>query len=363
MQSNASLLPANRFLFTLPALVFAAGVAGMAMSFAFLGSSHPLDVTAGAAGFIGGSVLVAGGLVSIVIQRTAARRAHWPARREGRGPEFAAPRYGCHHQPPHPQPLSREGRGEIQRSAVPVDFAAPLDVRRWVSHFRANRENRPEPDWTAPLTLSDAVRAPLVRSLEQFQLGDGGGPAYLIALDRERFLAGSEGTRELVGLWFDEEKEHARLLKGAVHRFGGRCIAGHWSFTAFCLSRKWFGVRFELTVLLLTEIASTVYYRLLLRHGEDPALRSVCRLILRDETGHVAFHRDRLARQAHGGAPFGALGAGWFCALGLAAATMLWINHAPGLRALGATHREFYQEVRRELSLFLARLRREAERG
>src|SRR5262249_56353702 len=120
---------------------------------------------------------------------------------------------------------------------------------------------------------------------EQFQLGDGGGPAYLIARNRETFLGASEGARELVDLWFAEELEHARLLGAAVDRFGGRRITSHWSFSVFCLVRKWFGVRFELTVLLLTEIVSTVYYRLLHRHGQDPALRAMCRLIMRAETG------------------------------------------------------------------------------
>jgi hypothetical protein len=46
-----------------------------------------------------------------------------------------------------------------------------------------------------------------------------------------------------------------------------------------------------------------------------------------------------------------------FRILGLAAATMLWINHAPGLRALGASGKEFYREVWRELSRFVRRLR------
>src|SRR5206468_59962 len=131
--------------------------------------------------------------------------------------------------------------------------------------------------------------------------------------------------------------------------FGGRPIRGHWSFTAFCWTRRWFGVRFELTVLLLTEIASTAYYRLLLRHGDDPALRSTCRLILRDETGHVAFHRDRLARTAR--AVRTRTGRFWevrFRALGLAAATMLWVNHARALRALGGSRSEFYREVWRQ---------------
>jgi hypothetical protein len=49
-------------------------------------------------------------------------------------------------------------------------------------------------------------------------------------------------------------------------------------------------------VLLHTEIVSTIYYRLMRRHGADPALRAMCRLILRDEAGYIAFHRDRLSR-------------------------------------------------------------------
>src|SRR5262249_21944810 len=118
--------------------------------------------------------------------------------------------------------------------------------------------------------------------------------------------------------------------------------------------RRWFGVGFELTVLLLTEIVSTVYYRLLRRHGNDPALRSMCRLILRDETGHVAFHRDRLARAARAGR------AGYEVWWELPF-TMLGVSHAPGLRVRGARGREDYREVWHELSRFVRRLRRESE--
>jgi len=296
----------------------------MAVSFLFLASDHPLDVTAGASGFIAGAVLVAAGLVSLAV-------------RERSGPVLAPM-------------LPAIGGATI---AEP-----PLDVARWTAHFRANSQDRPEPDWGAPVTLSADVVAPLVRSLEQFQLGDGGGPAYLIAQNREQFLAQDEGTRRLVDLWFSEEREHARLLGAAVARLGGKLITQHWSFTAFCQTRKWFGVRFELTVLLLTEIVSTVYYRVLLRHTNDPAVRAMCRLILRDEIGHVSFHRDRLARQVRAGtAVYGRAWAVRFRVLGLAAATMLWVNHAPGLRAVGVTRRAFYRSVRRELALFIARLR------
>jgi hypothetical protein len=324
MQVLARALPAERPLSVLASLTSLAGIGGMAISFLFLASEHHLDVLAGAAGFVAGSVLVAGGLLVIAVLR-----------RPLVAPEAITP-------------------------AAASPPAAPFDVPRWLAHFRRNREGRAEPDWQAPVTLPAEVVRPLVGSLEQFQLGDGGGPAYLIARDREEFLAAGEGTRALVDLWFAEEREHSRLLLAAVTRFGGRPITGHWSFTAFCLSRRWFGVRFELTVLLLTEIASTVYYRLLLRYGQDPALRRACRLILRDEMGHVAFHRDRLARAARGAAVgYGVMWEARFRLLGVAAATMLWVNHAAGLRAVGTSGTEFYRGVWRELTRFVRRLRRD----
>lgn len=310
----------------LSSLALGAGLAGMALSYLYLASAHQLDVIAGAAGFVAGAILVSGGLVSRTLLL--------------RQPSIAA---------------------DVE---TPDAFALPMDVGRWLRHFQRNRLHRPEPGWTAPIALPPQVIRPLVRSLEQFHLGDGGGPAYLIALDQDRFLEGSGGARALVDRWFDEEREHSRLLGAAVARFGGQPIAGHWSFSAFCLARRWFGVRFELTVLLLTEIASTVYYRLLRRHGQDQPLRAMCRLILRDENGHVAFHRDRLARVARAGqARYGKLWAAQFRLLGLGAATMLWINHAPALKALGATRREFYREVWHELTRFIRQLRRAARDG
>jgi hypothetical protein len=52
----------------------------------------------------------------------------------------------------------------------------------------------------------------------------------------------------------------------------------------------------------------------------------MCRLILRDEAGHVNFHRDRLVRAAHpSGAGYGLWWKARFRVLGLAAASVLWV--------------------------------------
>ena len=121
-----------------------------------------------------------------------------------------------------------------EASCPSTKFASARVVDRWTAHFRRNRENRAEPPWDAPLVLPEEVVRPLVRSLEQFQLGDGGGPACLIAWNAERFRTESDGMRELVDLWFAEEKEHSRLLKGAVaiklgSRFRRRRTGTRWS--------------------------------------------------------------------------------------------------------------------------------------
>ena len=227
-----------------------------------------------------------------------------------------------------------------------------MNTTPWIKHFHENRLNRPEPDWHAPVIMGLPTIAQVLPSLEGFQLGDGGGPASLIAADAERFRGSSDNMRTIVDFWFAEEKEHSRLLSCAVRRFGGRLIKSHWSFTAFCASRRIFGVRFELQVLLLTELVSTAYYRVLRRHIDDTPIRAMCSLILRDEAGHVAFHRARLAASNNRGMIWALQF--WMC--GYAAAAMLWLNHRGCLTAIGGTRGEYFREVSFEISRFIRRL-------
>lgn len=237
-----------------------------------------------------------------------------------------------------------------------------MNFSHWINHFRNNQSQRPEPDWESASTLHKQLSprqfAMLVRSLQQFQLGDGGGPAYLIARDRAGVLSGSGNIKVLVDLWFKEEEEHSRLLGCALRRLGAPEIQSHWSFSLFCGLRKWLGVQFELYALLLTEIVSHQYYKLLRRHCADVAIRGMCDLINRDEAGHIAFHRARLTsegvrHQRH----YGRLWELQFRMRGLAAGTVLWVNHRGALVGMGATDRAFYRAIWRGMGRFIAGLR------
>lgn len=237
-----------------------------------------------------------------------------------------------------------------------------MNFSHWINHFRNNQNHRTEPAWESPGTLHKQIPprlfAKLVRSLQQFQLGDGGGPAYLIARDRAGVLSGSENIKVLVDLWFKEEEEHSRLLGCALRRLGAPEIQSHWSFSLFCGLRKWLGVQFELYALLLTEIVSHQYYKLLRRHCDDVAIRGMCDLINRDEAGHIAFHRARLTsegvrHQRH----YGWLWELQFRVRGLAAGTVLWVNHRGALVGMGATDSAFYRAIWRSMGRFIAGLR------
>ena len=234
-----------------------------------------------------------------------------------------------------------------------------MNYGKWVEHFERNQKNRQEPDWEAPMELEGEALKTLKKSLQQFQLGDGGGPASLIAWNRRQFLGGDEKLEKLVELWFQEEEEHSRLLGDALLRFEVPPISEHWSFSLFCKVRQLGGVQFELYALLLTEITSHVYYQMLRRHCPDVAVKGMCRLIVRDEAGHIAFHRARLAGAR------GRYGRVWemmFRARGLAAGTVLWINHGRALKNFGASDRDFYRGIWRGMTVFTKGLRREVKR-
>ncbi|MGB0579601.1 MAG: ferritin-like domain-containing protein [Limisphaerales bacterium] len=259
--------------------------------------------------------------------------------------------------------LVKQGvRAVVKRVTKPTDESLEgVDWERWAQYFRRNREQRVEPDWDKKTGMQREGIRKLLPSLQQFELGDGGGPACLIAFNAEDLRDTSVEIKAVIDAWFDEEREHSRLLGAAVERFGGRHLKGHWSHTAFCAVRKTMGVRFELQVLLLTEIVSAAYYRVLRRHAGDQAMKDMCSLILRDESGHIAFHLDRL--EAADKSVLGLRRKVWeaqFWMFGYMAAGVLWANHGPCLRPLGATNAEYLREVRRRIFRFVAGLKRRA---
>ena len=240
--------------------------------------------------------------------------------------------------------------------AIMKKHPMPINLQKWINHFgTANRLNRTEPDWEAPLNLPEKKRRALAMTLAEYQLGDGGGPCRLIASDAEALRATDEEVRIVIDLWFREEAEHSRLLGGAVRRLNGTFLTDSFGFRWFNRCRLAIGAQFEMLMLLIVEIVSTAYYQSIRRHCDDEPIARMCRLILRDEAGHVQFHRERLMSLHPDG-----VSKGWragFLLLGYACTSFLWLGHGPWLREIGVTRGELFGSVQKGFARFLKHLK------
>lgn len=161
----------------------------------------------------------------------------------------------------------------------------------WREYFVRNGEDRVPIPWEAGVHIEPPLRAPLIRSLQRFQIGEAG--------DGEHLKAGAAttdeaGYREAIILFVAEEQEHSRLLGRLLRTLDAPLLHWHWSDFLFTHIRRLMGLHLELLVLLIAEIIAKRYYRAVDEGTDDPVLKAVCAQIRRDEEGHLAFHCDRL---------------------------------------------------------------------
>lgn len=187
-------------------------------------------------------------------------------------------------------------------------------------------------------------REAVARSIERFELGESGDGANLKRLAAE---TGEPTYLRSIELFVDEEGRHARWLGLLRERFGGTKLESHWSDAAFVALRHIGGLRREICVLLTAEVVALSYYRVLPLAYDDPVLAAACDRILRDERGHVAFHRATL------GCEFATMPAPartasvltWRAFVATTAKVVAW-DHREVLELAGVSRKEFEIEVR-----------------
>jgi hypothetical protein len=169
-------------------------------------------------------------------------------------------------------------------------------TKDWRDYFEHNKVNRIAIPWECGLAIEPLLLEPLVHSLQRFQVGESGGSGHL------QRLACAPGDADYVAaieLFADEEGEHGRLLARMLERLEAPLLNNHWSDGIFVMLRRiggrgLRGLHTELLTLLIAEMIAKRYYRALYEGSSDVVLRTLCRQILRDEVGHVAFHCDYL---------------------------------------------------------------------
>jgi hypothetical protein len=163
----------------------------------------------------------------------------------------------------------------------------------WLNYFERNRKNRPPVPWENGVHVEPYLRAPLIRSLQKFQLGESGEGRNLKRHAKE---IGDATYAEAIDLFIKEEQEHSRLMGKILNDLNAPLLKSDWSDWCFVSLRHLFGLHQELMVLLLPEMIAKCYFRVLHDGTRDPVLRAVFAQIAQDEDGHLAFHVEYLRR-------------------------------------------------------------------
>ena len=166
-------------------------------------------------------------------------------------------------------------------------------MQNWLNYFEHNRGHRLPVPWERAIEVEPHLCAPLIRSLQKFQLGESGEGRRL---KRHAAKTGDVAYAAAIDLFIKEEQEHARLMAEILRALNAPLIQRHWSDGCFIFMRQLFGLHQELMVLLLPEMIAKCYFRALHDGTRDPVLRAVFAQIARDEDGHLAFHIEYLRR-------------------------------------------------------------------
>jgi hypothetical protein len=161
----------------------------------------------------------------------------------------------------------------------------------WVEYFARNRAERIYIPWELGVHVSPHLRSGIAKSLQRFQIGESGDGAHL---RRVAARTGDSRYARAVEAFVREEQEHAAIMAGVLRCLDAPLLQRHWSNGCFRLLCLVSGLRTELLVLLVAEMVAKRYFRLLLESTSDPVTTAMCRQILHDEDGHIAFHCDAL---------------------------------------------------------------------
>jgi hypothetical protein len=210
----------------------------------------------------------------------------------------------------------------------------------WVAYFVQNARDRVSIPWEHDVAIESHLFAPLVRSLQRFQVGEQGEGTHL---KRAAIRTGDVTYSRAIALFVEEERHHAYILARILDAMGGSVLRWHWSDACFICLRRRFGLHAELLVLLAAEIIGERFYRIVYTTIDDHLIHSAFGQILRDEEGHIAFHSDYLRHTLPPSACARvALHLGWRILFRIACLVVIF-DHRSFLRAAGVSPISFWR--------------------
>lgn len=175
----------------------------------------------------------------------------------------------------------------ISLSTLPIGDLSRFD---WTAHFEANHSHRLQIDFTEEPELTPREKRLISPSIQIFQKGEASEGRFLLRC-AERYACRNQAPEYSEAMkWFvREENRHSAYLKRFMdyHQIPARPHS--FLDSIFRFLRKIGGLRSEIIVLVTAEMIALSYYRALAECVPSPALKEICRQMLRDELPHIVF--------------------------------------------------------------------------
>jgi hypothetical protein len=222
----------------------------------------------------------------------------------------------------------------------------------WYAYFVSNRSSGDDLPWDCSHRLTESERHTILKSVQQFQLGEGAAGRRL--LERGRTWSAAVGDPFLVsvlGLFVKEEQRHSQLLSRFMRRERIPELTSHWLDGIFRRIRVLAGLELELRVLVTAEIIAVPYYRALGAATESHLLHSISDTILADEAAHLRFQKTMLCRLGAPHRPALRCLVWQLHRLFLAGTCcVVWMEHRAVFKAAGYSFGKFLEEAFGEIS-------------
>ncbi|MGH7130122.1 MAG: hypothetical protein ACREIV_16240, partial [Planctomycetaceae bacterium] len=176
----------------------------------------------------------------------------------------------------------------LRRLRSKADGNGPKSSAAWCRYFRRNARSLLPIPWETVKTITESEQLAVARSVQVFQRGESGEGRHLLnCATRHAEETGDQDYIEAARLFIREEQRHAAELGRFLDEAGIPRIGGTWTDGVFRWVRHRAGLELTIAVLVTAEIIAKLFYAALRDATGCPALRRLCRQILRDEVAHV----------------------------------------------------------------------------
>lgn len=225
---------------------------------------------------------------------------------------------------------------------------SPFSAKDWLSYFQHNKNLRPLVHLPDLIEMEEHIRAPLIRSLQKFQIGETGEGKHLKKFAKR---IGDQDYIQCIDLFIREEQAHGQVLAEVIRSLDGTLITWHWSDLVFILLRRMLGLKTEIFILLIAEVVGKCFYKAVADKVQDERLREIFSLIVLDEIAHLSFHSQFLFTQLLSKTFIKKALVHYVWSLIFYTACFVFIlDHRKTLNALGVTAAEFVERCSREFN-------------